>query len=76
VREDELVAAMGGTGRPLIVAPPASSSLPGYRRCVGDRCDTLVPDPRRYCRFCLGTLAGMGRAPAEPGPVVRLVMGG
>jgi hypothetical protein len=76
VNEGELVAAYGGPA--IIVDSPAKSSLPGYRVClgVGRGCDTLIPDPRRYCRFCLGTMAGMGRAPAEPGPVVRLVGGG
>lgn len=102
MNEDELVAAYGGSG--IIVEPPRPSSLPVYRRCLGvGPCDTLIPEPRRYCLFCLGTmagigepperfelprrgpvfddgavpmgvassLAGMGRAPASPGPVER-----
>jgi len=75
VNELELRSAYGGPA--IIVDPPAQSSLPGYRVCLGvDRgCDTLIPDPRRYCRFCLGTMAGMGRAPVVPGPVVRRVGG-
>ena len=73
MNELELRSAYGGPA--IIVGTPAQSSLPGYRVCLGvDRsCDTLIPDPRRYCRFCLGTMAGMGRAPVVPGPVVRRV---
>lgn len=75
MNERELEAAYGGPAAPLIVGSPIPASLPGYRVCLGvDRgCDTLIPDPRRYCRFCLGTMAGMGRAPVVPGPVVRRV---